>query len=109
MLSHDANALAAFEAGEKGLALGGASGMLEYMLRAQEASSAGQNTRYSQLAETCALMGDKNKALHYLQLAFNRHDTNLVALTVDPCFTQMRGEPAFRELVERVGVATPKQ
>ncbi len=105
LLSGDTKGLAVVEAGEKGLAAGNATNMLTRMLWTQESSSSGQAARNYSLAETCALLGNKSKAMQYLQLAFDRHDINLVVLTVDPCFAQMRDDPAFRKLVGRVGVA----
>jgi nitroreductase len=104
LLSED-QALAVVEAGEKGFAAHGATGMLEQMLRAQEAASARQAARDYSLAQTCALLRENGKALQYLQLAFARHDIDLVVLTVDPCFAQIRNDPASQELVRRVGVA----
>ncbi len=104
-LSGDTKGLAVVEAGEKGLVAGNATNMLTRMLWTHESSSSGQAARNYSLAETCALLGNKSKAMQYLQLAFDRHDINLVVLTVDPCFAQMRDDPAFRELVGQVGVA----
>ncbi len=105
LLSEDKKELAIVEAGEKGFAAGGSMGMLERMLRTSEASSTGQGARYYPFAGMCALLGDRSEAMQYLQLAFSRHDVNLVALTVDPSFAGLRDAPAFRKLVRNVGVA----
>ncbi|MDQ2713177.1 MAG: hypothetical protein M3Y24_13280 [Acidobacteriota bacterium] len=51
-------------------------------------------------------MGNKNRAILYLQQAFESHDINLVVLNIDSSFAQMRGYPAFRQIVERVGIAS---
>ncbi len=107
LLSEDKSAMSIVQAGEKGFAARGAIGMLERMLRAQEASPTGQNTRYYCLAQTSALLGDSGKGIHYLKLALDEHDVNLVVLAIDPCFTQLRSEPGFREIVRRVGIRQP--
>lgn len=105
LLLNDPGALALAEAGQRGLAAGGARGMLEQMLSAQETSSAAEDVRYYRVAQISALLGERTKAIHYLQLALERRDTNLLAMTVDPCFTPMHADAAFQAIVKRVGVA----
>jgi len=53
-------------------------------------------------------MGDKNRALDELETAYQRGDTNyLFVLKVDPSFDDLRGDPRFDALVQKV--VSPKQ
>ena len=58
-------------------------------------------------------MGDKEKALGALQDAFERRDSVLTALKVDPEFDALRDDPRFQKILARVGLAhvpeTPRQ
>jgi Tfp pilus assembly protein PilF len=104
LLTHSASGLAVAEAGKKGLAKGVA-GMVEEMMRTQQIFSAGDSARYDYwLAHMSALSGNRNDAIRFLQLAFDRHDVNMVTLTADPFFASLRDDRAFQELVRRVGV-----
>jgi tetratricopeptide (TPR) repeat protein len=53
-------------------------------------------------------LGDKNRALDELETAYQRGDTNyLFILKVDPLFDDLRGQPRFEALVQKV--VGPKQ
>ena len=48
-------------------------------------------------------LGDKNRALDELETAYQRGDTNyLFVLKVDPLFDDLRGQPRFEALVQKI-------
>ncbi|HEV2044998.1 MAG TPA: tetratricopeptide repeat protein [Chthoniobacterales bacterium] len=48
-------------------------------------------------------LGDKNRALDELETAYQRGDTNyLFVLKVDPSFDDLRGQPRFEALVQKI-------
>ncbi|HXM73697.1 MAG TPA: tetratricopeptide repeat protein, partial [Chthoniobacterales bacterium] len=48
-------------------------------------------------------LGDKNRALDELEIAYQRGDTNyLFVLKVDPSFDDLRGQPRFEALVQKI-------
>jgi len=98
-LSHDTYALAVVGAGERGLAAGGAQGMLEGMLDAQKKLYLqGQAPAY-ELAKTCALLGRKQEAIEYLKVVYVQHDYLILISRIDPALGNLRDEPAYRHLV----------
>ena len=82
--------------GEKEEALTVVSAEQEEMLRSDEAFS-------YQLAEGYSLINEKIKALDWLENAVDRGFINYPFLNeIDPFFENIRGEPRFKKLMERV-------
>jgi TolB-like protein/DNA-binding winged helix-turn-helix (wHTH) protein/Tfp pilus assembly protein PilF len=54
------------------------------------------------LAITCWSFGEHELAMQYLQRGFERRDTYLAVLKVAPMFDEMRSDPRFQQLVERM-------
>jgi len=52
-----------------------------------------------------ARLGDKSKALAWLEKACAVHSTELVSLKVNPCYGSLRSDPRFQDLLKRVGLA----
>jgi tetratricopeptide (TPR) repeat protein len=103
-LRHDAERLAIVEAAARGFSESGRAGFLHALMAAQKAAFAAGGTAHAyELAETSALEGDKRAAIGYLNLAWSRHEAGMIAVANDFCFTSLRGEPAFRSLVARMG------
>ncbi len=50
-------------------------------------------------------VGDKDKALSYLEKSIAAHSPGLVSLKVDPVYDPLRGDPRFQSLLQRVGLA----
>jgi tetratricopeptide (TPR) repeat protein len=57
------------------------------------------------LATLYALLGDKERALEWLQKAIEEHSSELVYLRISPAFDNMRSDTRFVELMKRVGLA----
>jgi tetratricopeptide (TPR) repeat protein len=104
VLSHDPEALDLVAAGQKGFAAGGSRGMLVAMLKAQEKfSSSGRPSNYD-MAKTCSLLGEKRRALAYLEAALYQRETGMLVLRVDTALNALHGEAAFQDLLKRVGL-----
>jgi DNA-binding winged helix-turn-helix (wHTH) protein/TolB-like protein/Tfp pilus assembly protein PilF len=56
------------------------------------------------LATVCVRLGDAERALAYLERAYEERNTHLNDLNVDPEFAPLREHPRFRELARRVGL-----
>ena len=57
-----------------------------------------------QIAEVCAVRGEKDKALEWLQIAFDDHDTGTLALLVDPLLRGLRADPRYKTLLTKLGL-----
>lgn len=55
------------------------------------------------LAETCALLGKKEEALRYLQLAYERREIGFLSLSHKDNFDILRGNPTYIEITARRG------
>ena len=103
-LLQDQRELAIVKAGEKGFARGQRLGMFESMLEEQKKLYAEENLPAYDLAVTYGLLGNKPKALEYLQTAYQRHEAQLVSIRNNPAFEGLHSDPAFRNLVVQVGL-----
>ena len=56
------------------------------------------------VAQVYARLGEKEQAFAWLERAYQERDTGLVLLKVEPAFDNMRADPRFRNLMERVGL-----
>ncbi|MBA4125159.1 MAG: protein kinase [Acidobacteria bacterium] len=56
------------------------------------------------IARQYALSGDKEQAFEYLNKAFEKHQSQMIGLNVEPALDSLRGDPRFDELVRRVGL-----
>jgi TolB-like protein/DNA-binding winged helix-turn-helix (wHTH) protein/Tfp pilus assembly protein PilF len=50
-------------------------------------------------------VGDKDKALAWLEKAYAEHSIELVSMKVNPGYDLLRGDPRFQDLLKRVGLA----
>ena len=54
------------------------------------------------IAEAYMRMGEKDKAIEWLEKAYEEHDSGLVSLGVEPMFDPIRSDTRFREIVRRM-------
>ena len=108
VLMRDNAALATVAATEKGYATGGGKGLLEALRQQQkELYGRGQLSPYF-LAETCSLLGNKQEALRYLKTAYDQHADCVLSMAANHAFDNLHNEPAFQDLVRRVGLPVPE-
>jgi tetratricopeptide (TPR) repeat protein len=102
-LRHDQSALAVAIAAEKGFAAGGLDGMRKTMLPMQQDMLNHDSGSAYEIAANCALLGQKEEALSYLQIAYEKHEIGLLYMNHDPAFDSLRDELRYKEITERVG------
>jgi tetratricopeptide (TPR) repeat protein len=56
------------------------------------------------VAAVYAALGDNDKGFELLDQAYDERDMQLVSLRVDPTVDELRGDPRFAGIVERVGL-----
>jgi adenylate cyclase len=125
--SHRYQALVAFKRGDGGMALREAQlepdeGYRRYLLalahfargdrNAADAAlteliAYGRDQLAYQIAQVYAVRGETNKAFEWLQIAFDNHDTGLLALLVDPLVRRLRDDPRYKDLLAKVGLPAP--
>src|SRR6266571_6504251 len=54
------------------------------------------------IAQAYAGLGEKQRALIWLEKAYAQHSDELVTLKVNPAYDPLRGEPRFQELLRRL-------
>jgi len=55
------------------------------------------------VARVYGAIDDKQRALEWLERAYQEHNPDLIELTREPSFDSLRSDAKFRELVERIG------
>ena len=56
------------------------------------------------LAEMYSVIGEKDKAFHWLEKAFEEREGALVYLSVNPIFDPLRSDPRYKDLARRMGL-----
>ena len=56
------------------------------------------------LAETNSLLGNKREAFRYLQMAYDKHDDSTVQVETDQDFDNLHNDPAYKNLVAKLGI-----
>jgi DNA-binding winged helix-turn-helix (wHTH) protein/Tfp pilus assembly protein PilF len=107
-LMHDGATLKLIAAAEKGYAFSGARGLLQSLeMQQKELYEEGTLSPYP-LAQTEALLGNKQEALRLLTIAQQKHDENELAITSDATLDSLHDEPAYKNLVARLGFSVSK-
>ncbi len=101
---HDANGAMLASAGQKGLTLQGHEGMLQSLLAAQLPLYASNKLSAYAVAQTYALLGDKQNALAYLRISLSRQEPEIMGLKINPLLASLRTEPNFAKLLVSVGL-----
>jgi len=101
-LVHDKTSFAITAAAEKGFASGGANGLFQEMLQAeQQLYAQGAIAPYT-LACTYGAVGDRDGAIRYLNTAFTQHDESMLAIENVWTFRTLHHDPAFLDLLDRM-------
>jgi len=61
------------------------------------------------LAKTCVQMGKKQEALHLLEEAYARHETDVLACLAHPDLLTLKDEPRYRALLNKIGFPSNPQ
>jgi serine/threonine protein kinase/Tfp pilus assembly protein PilF len=56
------------------------------------------------IARLCALLGETEQAIDYLDKAIEKRQSQLIMLKADPTFDSLRGDPRYADLLRRVGL-----
>jgi len=89
---------------EDDFARSGYRGVLQSWLGGLMESSKHQYVSPYSIADTYMRLGEREKALDWLERAYEGHDSALVSLTVEPMFDPLRSEPRFREILRRMNL-----
>jgi len=104
LLTHDAAQSSVAEAASKGFAQGGEAGLYRAELSEQrELYQQGKLSPYF-VAQTNARLGDTREALKYLTIGLQSHDEHMLNLGCDPGFASLQGDPAFEQLLTKIGL-----
>lgn len=101
-LRRDEDALAVANAAEKGFTAGGVLGMRQAMLPVQEQMvDRGSAPAYG-VAVNCALLGKKEDALRYLQMAYDKREIGMLYLNGNPAFNSLHDDSGYKEIAAQV-------
>jgi hypothetical protein len=103
-LRHDAKVEKEVAAEQKAYSISGKQGLLEERLEAARESFDNSSGSAFELAKTYADLGQKDNALKYLEIAYQRHDLLLTNLSATFQFQSLHQAPEFRDLVAKLGL-----
>ena len=103
-LANDQTGMEVVKAAEQGFAAGGGKAMLESVRELQKKYYEQGIVSGYRVADFCALSGKNQDAIHYLQEAFAKHDSDVIDVKSDPSLRSLHDDPAFRELILRIGL-----
>lgn len=104
VLVHDNAALAMVDATEKAFAAGGDKGLLQALSGQQKKLCDRGQFSPLLLAQTYIILGNKQEALRYLKIAYDQHADGVEQIEGDRAFDSLYPEPAFQELVAKIGL-----
>ena len=103
-LLHDERRLDIVAASEKGFAGGGSRGMLNAMLKEQQALHENGREAAYDLAATYAALGEKKEALDNLQNSFQKREPEMLSIRIDPWLDNLHDEGRYREILAKIGL-----
>src|SRR5216684_4711185 len=104
LLTHDAAQSSVAEAAAKGFTQGGEHGLFETQLSEQrKLYEQGKLSPYF-VAQTDARLGNTREALKYLAICIQSHDEHTLNLKADQGFSSLHGDPAFKQLLTKIGL-----
>lgn len=105
ILTRNQQELTLATAAKDGFTKGGSVEMLkDTLLMQKQFYEKGSVPAYA-VAVTCARLGKKQDAFQYLKTAFDKRENYLSYLASDTAFKNLRDEPEYRTLIERIGPA----
>jgi TolB-like protein/DNA-binding winged helix-turn-helix (wHTH) protein/tetratricopeptide (TPR) repeat protein len=93
---------------QEGLARSGARGFWQASLEDYRRTAKSGYAPPVLVAGVYMRLGDKERALQWLDKGFQERDDLMINLNVDPVFDGIRTDPRFRDLVRRVGLPSGK-
>ncbi len=103
-LAKDQTSMEIVKAAEQAFAAGGGKALLDSVRQIQEKYYEQGIISGYRVADICALSGKNQDAIHYLQEAFAKHDSDIIDVESDPAFRGLQADPAFRDLILRIGL-----
>jgi tetratricopeptide (TPR) repeat protein len=103
-LSRNDVELAIVRASEQGYRAGGERGLLEHRLALQKKYYDQGKVSPFHVAETTALLGERQDAMRYLQRAYRLHDEGFLAAPRNPNLASLHDDPEFRKLLTEAGL-----
>jgi tetratricopeptide (TPR) repeat protein len=107
-ISGNAARLAIADAAEKGLHEPG-DGFLTRMLDEQIRQFEKNLEPAYKVAGTAAMLGRKDEAIHFLQESIRRGEDDMLGISIEPPFKNLRTEARYRAIVERIGYAPAEE
>ena len=96
------------EAAAKGFAQGGERGLFEAQLSEQKKLCEEEKFSPYFVAQTEARLGNARESLKYLTTCIQSHDERTLNLSADQNFASLRGDPAFQQLLAKIGLPPVK-
>ena len=104
LLTHDAAQSSVADAAARGFAERGERGLFEAELSQERKLLERRKLSPYWMAQTEAWLGDTREALKYLSICEQSHDDLMLNLREDQGFASLHGNPAFAQLLTRIGL-----
>jgi hypothetical protein len=75
------------------------------LLRELEALSRRERVSPVYIARIYSGLGDRERALAWLQKAYDEHSDHVLAISVDPAYDPLRSDPRFIKMLRGIGLS----